>query len=55
MTAAKRVLRDEQAFLATDELPKLNKYGDECARHGQAFYPIVLSAFGKALFVSSIC
>ena len=55
MTAAKRVLRDEQAFLATDELPKPNKYGDECARHGQAFYPIVLSAFGKAQFVSSIC
>ena len=51
-TAVKRVLRDEQAFLATDEQTKLNKYRDECARHGQAFCPIVLSAFGGILHAS---
>ncbi len=40
-----RALRDEQGFLATDEQAKLNKYRDECAKHGKAFCPIVLSAF----------
>jgi len=51
-TAINRALRDEQNFLATDEQVKLNKYRDECARHGMSFCPIVLSAFGGILHAS---
>jgi len=51
-TAVKRVLRNEQDFLATDEQVKLDKYRDECAKHGKSFCPIVLSAFGGILHAS---
>jgi len=49
LAAIRCTLKDEQAFLATEEKVKADKYSEKCAESGTAFCPIVLSAFGGIL------